>query len=326
MQARKEYCQLTEGKRDELFKLRMAGASMRVCGRRMSVDVSTISRELKRNTVHVAGGSVYLPDRAQRIYQNRRKKCHPHIKLGDPEFRKKIVTLIHRGWSPEKIHGRLKFEGASKLISHEPLYRFIYHSEIGRRDKLFEYLPRGQRKRRKQKGRKTQCSRLEGRVWIEERCAAAKERSEVGHWETDSVLCKYRDSVNVLAERMSRKVVITKLMAKDALATTIAITSRLRSEVVRSITADNGPENSQHKTISNILSSPFFFCHPYHSWEKGTVENRNGVIRRYLPNTTDLRAWSQSDLDEIAEDINTTPMKCLGYQTPNEVYQTQCCT
>ena len=321
----RRFHQLTEGKRDELFKLRSEGISMRACARQMCVDVGTVSRELKRNTAHVLGGSVYLPDRAQRLYTNRRTKCHPHIKLNDPEFRKKIVILIQKGWSPEKIHGRLKREGASKLLSHELLYEFIYHSEIGKRDRLFEYLPRGQRKRRKQKGRKTQCSRLEGRVWIEERSHAALQRTEVGHWETDSVLCKYRYSVNVLADRMSRKVVITKLVAKDARATTSALVHRLKSEHVRSITADNGPENAQHKTISKILWSPFFFCHPYHSWEKGTVENRNGVIRRYLPRTTDLAEWSQADLDEIAEDINTTPMKCLEYQTPNEVYYSQCC-
>ena len=326
MQARKEYRQLTEEQRDTLFKLRSEGESMRECSRVMGIHVSTVSRELKRNTASVQGGSVYLPDRAQRLYTNRRKKCHPHIKLNDPEFRKKIMLLLQKGWSPEAIHGRLKKEKALQTISHEPLYEFIYHSEIGKRDKLYEYLPRGQKKRRKQKGRKVHCSRLEGRVWIEERCSAAQKRTEIGHWETDSVLCKYRDSINVLADRMSRKVVITKLVAKDAMATTTAITTRLKNETVRSITADNGPENTHHKTIAKILKSPFYFCHPYHSWEKGTVENRNGVIRRYLPSTADLSEWSQEELDEIAEDINTTPMKCLGYRTPNEVYYSPCCT
>ena len=130
--------------------------------------------------------------------------------------------------------------------------------------------------------------------------------------------------MNVLAERMSRKVIITKLDAKNAAATTAAITERLGKEIVESITADNGPENAEHKKIAAKLSADFFFCHPYHSWEKGTVENRNGVIRRYLPRTTDLATWTQDELDEIAEDINNTPMKCLGFQTPNEIYS-QCC-
>jgi IS30 family transposase len=95
---------------------------------------------------------------------------------------------------------------------------------------------------------------------------------------------------------------------------------------VKSITADNGPEKAEHALIAAILNLRFYFCHPYHSWEKGTVENRNGVIRRYLPRKTDLSTWTQTDVDEIAEDINTTPMKCLGYRTPNEVYSELRCT
>ena len=83
-------------------------------------------------------------------------------------------------------------------------------------------------------------------------------------------------------------------------------------------------ENSEHRKIAAALKASFFFCHPYHSWEKGTVENRNGVIRRYLPRSTDLSQWSQDELDEIAADINTTPMKCLGYQTPSEVLSARC--
>ena len=161
-------------------------------------------------------------------------------------------------------------------------------------------------------------------MFIEARSKDANERSEVGHWETDSMLCKYRDGVNVLTERMSRKVIITKLDAKDAAATTSAITERLQHEIVASITADNGPENAEHEKIASALKALFFFCHPYHSWEKGTVENRNGVIRRYLPRSTDLSTWSQAELDDIADDINNTPMKCLDFQTPNEIYS-QCC-
>jgi len=297
---------------------------MRECGRRLGVNVSTISRELNGKSADVSGGPVYLPDHAALVTRGRRKKCHPHIKMNDPTFRKMIVIEIQKGRSPEIIAGRLKRTIGRVVISTETLYDFIYNSEIGKRDKLYQYLPRGKKRRSKKKGRKAHKSRLEGRVFIEARSKEANARSEIGHWETDSVLCKYRDSVNVLAERMSRKVIITKLDAKDARATSSAITSRLEHEIVESVTADNGPENAEHEKISKQLSADFYFCHPYHSWEKGTVENRNGVIRRYLPRTTDLRAWTQSELDEIADDINNTPMKCLNFQTPNEVYS-QCC-
>ena len=297
---------------------------MRECGRRLGVNASTVSRELGGKSADVAGGRVYLPDHAALVTKGRRAKWHPHIKMNDPTFRKAIIVEIQKGRSPEIIAGRLKREHGRTVISPETLYDFIYDSEIGRRDKLFEYLPRGKKRRSKKKGRKSQKSRLEGRVFIEARSKDANERSEVGHWETDSMFCRYRDGVNVLAERMSRKVIITKLDAKDAAATTSAITERLQHEIVASITADNGPENAEHKKISEQLSADFFFCHPYHSWEKGTVENRNGVIRRYLPRSTDLRTWTQGELDEIADDINNTPMKCLDFRTPNEIYS-QCC-
>lgn len=324
MRDKREFEQLTDQKRWKLHDLRRQGHSMRECGRRLGVHVSTVSRELGGKSADVAGGRVYLPDHAALITKGRRAQCHPHIKMNDPAFRKTIIIEIQKGRSPEIIAGRLKRERGHTVISHETLYDFIYDSEIGKRDKLYEYLPRGKRRRSKRKGRKSQKCRLEGRVFIEARSKKADERREVGHWETDSVLCKYRDSVNVLAERMSRKVIITKLDAKDAAATTEAITTRLAGETVASITADNGPENAEHEKIAAALKALFFFCHPYHSWEKGTVENRNGVIRRYLPRSTDLRTWSQAELDEIAEDINNTPMKCLDFQTPNEIYS-QCC-
>lgn len=297
---------------------------MRECGRQLGCHVSTVSRELSRNVADVAGGPVYLPDHAILCTRGRRQKCHPHIKMDNPSFRRSIIIEIQKGRSPEIIAGRLKREHGRAIISHETLYGFVYDSDIGKRDNLHEYLPRGKKRRSRRKGRKAQRSRLEGRVFIEARSKEANDRSEMGHWETDSVLCKYRDAVNVLAERMSRKVIITKLDAKDARATTSAITTRLAEETVASITADNGPENAEHERIASALKTLFFFCHPYHSWEKGTVENRNGVIRRYLPRSTDLSQWSQVELDEIADDINNTPMKCLDFQTPNEVYS-QCC-
>jgi len=324
MRDKREFEQLTNKKRWKLYRLRGEGHSMRECGRRLEVNVSTVSRELSGKSAEVAGGRVYLPDHAMLITKGRRAKCHPHIKMNDPTFRASMVIEIQKGRSPETIAGRLKREHGCTIISHETLYDFIYDSEIGKRDKLYEYLPRGKKRRSQREGRKAQKHRLEGRVFIEARSKGANERSEIGHWETDSVLCKYRDSVNVLAERMSRKVIITKLSAKNASATTDAITTRLALEMVKSVTADNGSENAEHKKIAKTLDVDFYFCHPYHSWEKGTVENRNGVIRRYLPRSTDLRTWTQDELDEIADDINNTPMKCLEYQTPNEFYS-QCC-
>ncbi len=319
----KEYSHLTAEKREKLCELRLQGRSMTDCAAELGVNKGTVSRELKRNSANIAFG-VYLPDRAQNLYTGRRKVCKPKIKMDNPTFRKSVIVEIQKGHSPETIGGRLKQQG-KKSISHETLYDWIYASEIGSRDNLFEYLPRGKKRRTKKKGRSAKTARLEGRIFIEARSREASERREFGHYETDTMLC-LGEGVNVIAERMTRKVFITKLPERTAAATTETVVTRLRDENVKSITADNGPENAEHQKISAALSSAFFFCHPYHSWEKGTVENRNGVIRRYLPRKTDLSTWSQSDLDEIAEDINTTPMKCLGYKTPNEVYSELRCT
>ena len=321
---RKSFAHLSIGKRRKLARLRSNGSSMRACARALHIDVSTVSRELKRSPVETSKGDAYVPRHAQFAYEGRRKACHPHIKMSNQSLRRVIMLYLQKGWSPETIANTLQRIRGSQIISHETLYDFIYTSEIGKRDKLYEYLPRGKRKRTKKYGRKTKQQRLEGRTFIDQRPTEAAERIALGHWETDSVLCKRRESINVLVERVSRKVIITKLTAKDAQATTNAITNRLSGEHVLSITADNGPENAGHKKIAEQLNTRFFFCHPYHSWEKGTVENRNGVIRRSLPGTTDLQHWTQEELDEVAEAINTTPMKCLDYQTPNFIYS-RCC-
>jgi transposase, IS30 family len=319
----RKYEHLKEGQREKLCEMRLRGEPMASCASALGVHKSTVSRELGRNTAAVGRG-VYLPDRAENLYRGRRRACRPRVKMDDPVFRRKIMVMIQRGWSPELIAGRLKREYGRTVISHETLYDFIYDSEIGRRDGLYEYLPRGKKRRSKRRGRRSQKSRLEGRIFIEARPNEANERSELGHWETDTMLCKWRDGVNVLVDRMSRKVIITKLVRKDAAATTSAVTERLSCERVKSITADNGPENAEHEKIAATLKALFFFCRPYHSWEKGTVENRNGVIRRYLPRSTDLSMWTQQELDEVAEDINTTPMRYLDYQTPNEFLSARC--
>ena len=140
---------------------------------------STVSRELKRNSAYVGGRDVYLPDRAEHLYRNRRKRCHPRLKMDDPTFRAKLVRYITRGWSPERIAGYLKRKHGKRIVCHEVLYQFIYESEIGVRDRMFEYLPRGKKKRTKKYGRKTQKRRLEGRVFIESR---SKEANEVRNY------------------------------------------------------------------------------------------------------------------------------------------------
>jgi IS30 family transposase len=176
-------------------------------------------------------------------------------------------------------------------------------------------------------GRRVHTGAIANRRFIDDRPLAANERSEMGHWETDSLLFSHEEALNVLVERLSRFIVLTQLAGKSARDTGQVLVERLRPLPCRSVTADNGSENADHAIVSQQLAIPFFFCHPYHSWEKGTVENTNGLIRRYLPRQTDLSRVShtvpvscrEEDLDAIAAELNQRPRKCLGFRMPAEV-------
>jgi transposase, IS30 family len=181
MQDKRKFKQLTDKNRWTLHELRSNGCSMRACARVLGVHVSTVSRELTRNAADVAGGSVYLPDHAILCATGRRQKCHPHIKMDNPVFRRLIIIEIQRGRPPEIIAGRLRREMGRTVISHETQYDLIYDSDIGKHDNLYEYLPRGKNRCAKRKGRKVQRSGLEGRVFIEARSKATNERCETGH-------------------------------------------------------------------------------------------------------------------------------------------------
>lgn len=311
----KEYKHLSKSDRLSIYRGLQKGESLRSVAAALGRSPGTISREVARNKTP----EVYLPDTALLKYKERRRHCHPKSRLSDGELRKYVLLKLEKGWTPELIAGRLRKRFKRTLVNHETIYKFIYESEIGREWKLYEYLPRGKKKRTKQRGRKTKKCAVKNRVFIEMRQKEANDRSEVGHWETDSVLFGHRQALNTSADRLSRFTVLTKLPSRDAASTAFALTERLPRLTVKSITADNGPENALHEKVSLELKAPFFFCHPYHSWEKGTVENRNGVVRRYLPRKTNLDEISQAELDDIAFEINNRPMKCLNFSTPYEV-------
>lgn len=311
----KHYQHLTGAERLRIYEWRTRGVAVAECARRLGRNKGTLSRELKRNSTEVG----YLPDYAYNRYQDRRKRCCPRPKLDNPDLRRVILLQLGKGWSPELIAGRLRRKYQHTIVNHETIYKFIYDSELGKAHRLYEYLPRGKKRRSRKRGRTSQKNLVPNRIFIDARPQEVNERSTIGHWETDSLLYGHRKAVNTSTERMSRMTLLTKLSGRDAEATTDAITRRLATLPVASITGDNGPENAGHEKVSRALNAPFFFCHPYHSWEKGSVENRNGVVRRYLPRATDLDTVSQEELDDIAWEINNRPMKCLDYQTPLEV-------
>ena len=174
----------------------------------------------------------------------------------------------------------------------------------------------------KQNGRSVRRqSKIPEAVSIEKRPKSVEKRQELGHWETDNVIGKQTDhsALSVTVERKTRLSIITKLQDKTAPTKTTVLIKRLQEYITITLTADNGSENTQHQEIAKALDLLMYFCHPYHSWEKGTVENTNGRIRRYIPKGVSIDSLTDEYIDALEEKLNTTPRKCLQYKTPYEM-------
>ncbi len=207
-------------------------------------------------------------------------------------------------------------------ISYEAIYQFVYASTR----ELIPFLPRRHSKRRKKDfPRKPKKLPIPQRIFINERPHEINSRRQFGHWEADSMVSRAsKTSLHVLLERQSRLLKITKIPANNSKYVQAAILHRLThqpSEMRRSITYDNGSENIHHATINHYLKTKSYFCNPYHSWEKGSVENAIGIIRRFIPKKTNLQLIPATEISRLENLINNRPRKCLNYHTPNEVFQ-----
>ena len=284
--------------------------------RALGFHKSTISREYnKRKTPNG-----YFAEYAQIDYEDKREACGKHKILSDYKVRDQVVYLLKQGWSPETISGRLTYEYGRSVISHESIYQYIYEDEYAVSENLRMYLKHGKRRRTSWKGRRSSKSRIPNRVSIHKRPVIVKERSELGHWEGDSVIYPYKQAINTVNELKSGLVAFTKLERKTAELTAQAMIEKLSSYEVKTITVDNGSEFTRHEKVTKVVDAPVYFCDPYSSWQRGANENVNGLLRRYLPKRKSIMGVTQEELDEIAEDLNHRPRKRLGYKTPHEVY------
>jgi IS30 family transposase len=236
-----------------------------------------------------------------------------------------VFEKLRSGWAPEQISGRLKKESGQSVICHETIYRFIYDSN-NRDKRLWEYLPRKQKGRRKQNGRGVHKVRIPQRVSIHLRPTVIDLRTEFGHWEGDTVEGKRsdRDGIHTEVERLSRLILARKVETIDSpktLASQMTMFSRLPGTARRSTTLDNGRENHLHFGLTDKLGMRTFFADPYSSWQRATNENSNGLLRRYLTKGASFRDLTQEELDDIVWEINNRPRKCLEYNTPREVFE-----
>ena len=315
--------QLTLDDRIQLEVLSREGKTNQEIGESLGVDRTTVWREKKERGTPTG----YHAKMAEVNYRVKRQACRPKRKVEELPVGSYIIGRIRAGWSPETISGRLDTDITDGLrppteaVSHETIYNFVYQSEFGRINKLYEYLRRGKKHRTKQRGRKSQTERIPNRISVHERPEAANSRTEIGHWETDSVIYPGKLAINSLLERKSRFALLTKLERKTAELTKDALINRLAGLPAKTLAFDNGLENIKHTEVAETLSLQTYFCDPYSSWQKGAVENLNGLLRRYLPRGKSIQGLTQTELDDIAWELNNRPRKCLGFRTPQEVLE-----
>ncbi len=313
---------MTQSEREHLANLFSEGYSFGDIAKALSRDKSTISRELARNSAPEY--QRYTPCRAHARACERKTEANTHERLKNDFIRQYVKAGLEKGWSPEQISGRIQIDHPGNFINHEAIYQYIYHPRNPNRLEMISLLRRAHKKRKnKSIGRKVRKATIPNRIPIDARPKSVEDRRRYGHWEGDSLISRKSKAVlNTLAERKSRLVLITKLPRKGAAETNKAIISRLKKLPVRgrqTLTLDNGTENAKHEQLSARLGIKCYFAHPFASWERGTNENINGLIRWYLPKGTDFSKISPEQIARIEHLLNSRPRKCLGYKTPLEV-------
>lgn len=299
--------------------------------RKLGRDYSVIKREIVRNkSPHLP----YLALRAQEYADRRKRKTNKRKleKWQNEKLAEFVEKKLREGLSPQEIAGRLKEcpprevgKGKDTTVSYEAIYDWIYHGE-GRYGGLYKKLRRKQKTRQRRFNRKPHKEGISDRVSIHARPTVIEQRKRYGDWETDSVIFSKQQSVlSVQYERKMMLCRLKKVRDKTALESERAIQghlSRLPAHLRKSITRDNGTENVLHRETKQKLSLPSYFCDPYKSWQKGGVENLNGLIREYFPKKCRFDEVTDEEVSAIQEKLNNRPRKKLHYLTPNEVFAT----
>jgi len=321
----KQYDQLDIDERCELYRLHEAGKALREIGRLMDRSASTISRELRRNALP---RGEYKPGSADRIALSR---CRRLSRIeGLSPLRTRVSDRLAMGWSPEQIAGRLRLEGSEHTVGVETIYRFIYRRRM-KSKKLYRFLPRAKasRGRRYFKRRREP---IKGRRSIHERPQTVASRDVFGHWEGDLMQFRtQRGNLLTLCERKTRFTLTAPLMAKTAAETGSALGAVLRplpAAARKTITFDNGSEFAGHEDLEVQIGIMAYFCDPHSPWQRGSIENTNGLLRRDMPRKTDISNYSDRDIAELTWALNSTPRKCLAFKTPAEAFleNLRCCT
>ena len=321
--------QLSVEEREEIQQGLWRKESMRSIARRLGRSHSSIVREINKNVPLVQRR--YTPRLANERAQEKRKSRGRTDRLKNEAPRQYVIEKLKVGWSPEQIAGRMKLDGIGN-ISHEAIYQYVY-AQIHRggngwvkpgKEDLRPYLRRKQKRRQHHGSRKGQRIFKPKGTSIDDRPEVVDLRSRIGDWEGDSVESKdHAPGVNTLLERMSGVYLVTKVKDKTASATVAAVEQRMSSipeEAKKTLTVDNGPENSDWSTLEAVTGLSCFFAHPYRSSERGANENANGLLREYFPKGTDFRDVSDEEIARVEYALNTRPRKRHGFLSPLEIW------
>lgn len=309
--AKMNYTHLTQEERYQIYVLKKAGHIQSEIAKLLNRSGSTISRELTRNS----GRRGYRAKQAQAKAEERRAINARRVDDEAWQFAQEKLLVQ---WSPEQISGHVN-------ISPETVYQRVYADKQSG-GLLWKNL-RCQKKRRKRYGKLERRGQIPNRLFIEDRPAIVNERKRIGDWEADTIIGKnHRQAIVSIVERKTGLTLIRKVERKTSKEVSQAMIGLLKpyKNKVRTITSDNGREFAGHEEVAKKLKADFYFAHPYASWERGTNENTNGLIRQYFPKNRDFTTITQQEIKLVMERLNNRPRKRLGYRSPNQVFFKSC--
>lgn len=316
-----KYTHLSLKERKQICIFIEMGYSIAKIAQRLNRHRSTIYEEIKRNGVD----GRYFPYKAHEVSKSRYKGRAMKLKQ-DRKLFDYVTRRLKQGWSPEQIAGRMKREKKLFYACHETIYQYIYKS---RSKKLYSYLTYKKACRGRRLGRKKGSGKYLHIRPISDRPSEVENRKNLGHWEADTIgfnTSKY-ENVSTLVERKARFTIMIKNTSRKSK----EVMSRIKERVDRSprkmwktLTFDQGSEFADFRSIDRNTHCTTYFCQPHSPWQRGSNENMNGRIRRYLPRSIKIQRITQVMVDEVCKKLNNTPRKCLGFMTPKEALKQDC--
>jgi IS30 family transposase len=321
---------LSQDERIEIADLRHAGLSIRQIADRLGRAPSTISRELRRNAI---GGGCYRPFEAHRLATGRRARSHRRRIEANDELGRLVAELLAQRWSPQQISRQLRRrfpQEPGMWLCHESIYQAVYQpgSPLKRPSPLAPHhrspLRTGRDHRRGHQHARRRPRFEQPILTIGQRPFQPEDRSQAGHWEGDLIIGKEQGSaIGTLVERQTRMVRLLHMPQRDSDTLHDTLKARmadLPAGLLRSITWDQGTEMARHRTITQSLGAPVYFCDSHSPWQRGTNENANGLLRDYFPKGTNLSTHSQQHLLAVEDELNNRPRRVLGDRAPAKLF------